>query len=389
MCDLAYTRSQRLATFTTLPLFLSPIALSSCPRTPSPSLTFLAPHALYCAMFARGFLLLATTSAVLGARVLSGAKVNTEAYEYVSAANRAHHAQELEFTVYLPSSDDAGLERKMNEIALNRDLPWLTDDQLGGYVRPQQRHIAAVKQHLAAHGLSDNALTWSQHQDQVRVKATAKAVQDLFPGTDLHVYKYKGVKHTLKSHAIHIPDQLDEAVAHISHLADFPVTRGSAVHAPKHIVAEQKGKRSVPSVRMPHARRSKHSKRLNHVQGGPIEAPIAHAHAHPAAVGNPPTNLTGHLYDCDQQLITAACLRHYYGTYDYTQELKDDKATAPDTTIFGYIGENADQADLTTYLKQFRPEAAGYKIDIVDIDHAVTNTSNPSTEPQLDIQLGA
>lgn len=42
-----------------------------------------------------------------------------------------------------------------------------------------------------------------------------------------------------------------------------------------------------------------------------------------------------------------------------------------------YIGQNFNSGDLKTYLKKYRPKAAGYKIPVTNTDGALNNPLKP------------
>ncbi|KAI0306132.1 subtilisin-like protein [Multifurca ochricompacta] len=82
--------------------------------------------------------------------------------------------------------------------------------------------------------------------------------------------------------------------------------------------------------------------------------------------------------------ITPSCLRALYNTSSYTP-------AAPAGTnllgIAGYLEQYASQADLTTFLKKFRSDAARATFQVVQVNGGGNDQSNPGGEANLDIQF--
>jgi len=80
--------------------------------------------------------------------------------------------------------------------------------------------------------------------------------------------------------------------------------------------------------------------------------------------------------------VTPACVRALYNTTAYVP-----KATATNKIgITGYLEEFANDADLQTFFKAFRPDAVGGTFTHVQVNGGLNTQSDPGVEANLDIQ---
>ncbi len=284
-------------------------------------------------MLSKSLLALAlATSSVLGGLVLPGPTVIADVFKNLGAAQ---DNSPVTFTVHLNQPDMNGLAARIDEIS-NSDGNWLTEDDLKQYVTPSAAAQDAVRSHLTSSGISSDAITFNSLGDQATVTTTVANAKKVFPSTDFLAFDFKG-RNIVRTRALNIPDAISSDVFHVSGLTDFPQIR-----------------RLAP---------------IDPVAAAPVTQNLA-ARADST--------------DCNPAKVTPSCLRHYYGTYNYT--VNPSVKRKRDITVMGYIGQYVSQADLTNFLTKYRPDAAGYQIPITTAAGAINDQSNPGIESMLDVE---
>jgi tripeptidyl-peptidase-1 len=89
--------------------------------------------------------------------------------------------------------------------------------------------------------------------------------------------------------------------------------------------------------------------------------------------------------NCSTAGVTPTCLRNLYQTSTY----KPVAGTNTDVFIAGFIGQYFSQSDLTTFLKSYRPDAATYKIPVINTHGAINLAADPGIEAMLDTETVA
>lgn len=87
---------------------------------------------------------------------------------------------------------------------------------------------------------------------------------------------------------------------------------------------------------------------------------------------------------CDPKLVTADCLRDFYGMDSYEASGKGQYIG-----VAGYLEQYANREDLAMYLDDQRPDAAGYSFKVKSLKGGLNTQSKPGEEANLDIQTVA
>ncbi|KAJ7454057.1 peptidase S8/S53 domain-containing protein [Mycena galericulata] len=82
-------------------------------------------------------------------------------------------------------------------------------------------------------------------------------------------------------------------------------------------------------------------------------------------------------------IVTPACLRALYRTSSYIPSATSINQLG----VTGYLGQYANDADLQTFLQQFRPDAVGATVAHVQINGGLNNQSDPGLEANVDVQV--
>lgn len=263
---------------------------------------------------------------------------------------------EASFTLVLRGENASALSSRIDAIADRNRGEWLSDDELGSYVRPHPVHLNHLQQHLQRLGVPPSAISYSRHCERVKLTTTAETVARIFPGSEsLHVYA-RGTRRYLRTHSLTIPDELSY-VQHVTDLTSFPPPLRSSARA--------RSQRDDGHAQHAHA------------------APAAHKSAKPApgpaACGANGTSVTG------------ACIRSLYGTAGFTPPALPGSSL--DVLIVGYAETYIDPTDVASYLLQdkslkFAAAAASAPLSIVD-GSGTNIADSPSLEGSLDGELVA
>ncbi|CAO1636831.1 unnamed protein product [Sympodiomycopsis kandeliae] len=232
-----------------------------------------------------------------------------------------------QFTLTLKGKNFDALADKMYEIS-STNGPWLTVEQLRQYTEPEQAHINALHEWFKEHGVAEEHIQQSPLGDHYTVSATRETIQKLFP-TDQQ-------------------SQLPEFFAKSVISYDVPSEASKMENGYQRNVKFQKTTEPASSL-------------SQGLSANPV--------AHPSV--------------CNTSAIDPGCIRSFYGLNKYSPKPTEGIV---DLGIIGWLSETFDQPSLTTYLKKFRPEAAGY---VVPSYLAPTSKRGDNGgEGDLDIQMG-
>ncbi|CAD6940321.1 unnamed protein product [Tilletia controversa] len=250
----------------------------------------------------------------------------------------ANHDHGYTLTFSLHPSDQDGLTARMEQIAMAKGgaQRWLSAEEVASYAAPKPEDLASLQSYLHSQGIVDNDISYSLAKDTVTVKTTVGKAALMF-AAEMLSFSLSGSSPVVRTKSIIIPPEISSAVLDIAPFLNFGQVRtfsSKAELSPELTVAGHSNASLVDSA-------------------------------------------TG----CSEDLVTPTCLRNLYRTSSYTPTSKTEGVT-----VMGYIDQSASQADLTTFLRKYRPDAAGARITIKTIAGAKNNQKNPGDEANLDVQ---
>lgn len=198
----------------------------------------------------------------------------------------------------------------------------LSEDQVNELVKPSDDALSQVQGWLHSHNIFNSHLDFSKAKDWISVRLPIDAVEKLLD-TDYSVFRHEDGTHLVRTPQWSLPQHLHEHVVAIQPTTSF--LRASPERRTL-IPVEQVG---------------------DLVTSGLSAWAVSNPHsATPPAVSDV----------CVNTKVTPDCLRTLYETYDYTPQ-------APNGTVSmgltNYLGEFNNRTDVASFLKQYRPDAAG------------------------------
>jgi tripeptidyl-peptidase-1 len=244
-------------------------------------------------------------------------------------------------TFHLNGANLDGLAAAMDQNAATLGNPF-TMEQIASYASPSTADQNAVQSYLTSQGFTASQMTYSAFKDEVTVTTTvAKAASIL--GTTFHDYSFAG-QTMPRALNYTIPSAISNSVFHVSPVTSFVNVKASPIK-----------KKITPA-----------KKRELWAQDDALETRATRAV--PAG--------------CSTGGVTPTCLRNLYQTSSYTPVA----GANTDVFVAGFIGQYVSQSDLTSFLKTYRPAAAGYKIPIINVKGAVNLGIDPGVEAMLDVE---
>ncbi|KAK0554894.1 hypothetical protein OC845_000535 [Tilletia horrida] len=220
-------------------------------------------------------------------------------------------------TLQLNEPDLAGLATRMDAIAAEGSGKWLSDDELRTYISPSADTVNTVKTYLTSKGVDASTIKLSKFGDQITFTSSLANQQSLF-NTKFENYRLNadGSPVVPRAKGYTIPTALGSIVK-----SAFPI---SSFGLPKEL------------------------------------APIVKADGVPISLREITKRAT--YTNCNNTLVTPACLRDAYETSSYTPSSSKGRAI----TIMSFIGQNFAQSDLTKFLKMYRPDASSTQVKVTN-----------------------
>ncbi|KAF2238600.1 tripeptidyl peptidase-like protein [Viridothelium virens] len=314
-------------------------------------------------MWALGLLSLAVLGDVAcGKPVYTGDKVQSrtpyavkDSYDVPAKWTREGPAPEdhhITLSIGLKQSRFGDLEKQLMEVS-DPDHPrygqHLTPEEVSKYIRPTEEASDDVHEWLSDNGVDLDTLSHTQAGDWITVRLPVKQVEQLLD-TEYSVYKH------------------DEDGTRMVRAPEWSLPR----HLHGHVDAIQPTNSfSRPSkLSKPNMKRSSTLKPVSKAEGA-LRVPL----------GTPGVQHPTVSQVCNTSLVTPLCLRTLYGTVDYVPQVPGQNQIA----LCNYLNETNNRSDVSIFLQNFRPDAAGagqqFTIDII------ANGQNQQT-PLSATQLG-
>ncbi|MCO5558705.1 hypothetical protein L7F22_012291 [Adiantum nelumboides] len=254
---------------------------------------------------------------------------------------KAIDTDRMTYTMSLKGQDMDGLTEKMYQIAESQG-EWLTKDELRQYASVSDEGRTAVINYLKSQGVQDSDYAFSALGDEVEIRSSvARTSQMLSDNFETFIYSYSGESKALRTKEYTVDASIAQYVQNIYPIANFHEIKAPNTH-----------KQKVDDHEIQHA-----------------------ADVQDSAVPK----------ECDEIKVTPDCLRKLYGTFEYLPSKGDPENV--DVAILEYLNSSTSQKDLTQFLKEYRPDAAGYKIPIVNVGEGSNDPSNPGFEAMLDVEI--
>lgn len=175
-------------------------------------------------MFSKSFAAFVSAALALSS-VASAAVTHTTGrvpshYSHIAAAP---DAKTFSYTITLQGEHEDALEAKLYDISLSGGN-WLSDEELSTYIKPKDEHLAAVKAHLAAHGVAEQDITSSRLGDRLLVKSTVAQANAAW-NTSLNQYAIKNHGTATRATSYTIPDDLEDAIFGVHPITSFDAPR--------------------------------------------------------------------------------------------------------------------------------------------------------------------
>ncbi|KZT34237.1 subtilisin-like protein [Sistotremastrum suecicum HHB10207 ss-3] len=220
----------------------------------------------------------------------------------------------------------------------------LSKEEVEDFVKPRPESVELVESWLIAHGIDpESAITRSPAGDWLNLRVPVSLVEKMLD-TKYNVFRHRESENlVVRTMSYSLPRELHDHVQVITPTTMFGGLRGM-----------------------------KKTSFLN-----PKPAPES------LVEGTPFAGQAGQAVPTScNNAVTTSCLQALYGTTNYVPT-----ATANNSIgIAGYLEEFANAADLQTFLKKFRPAAAGATFPVVEINGGLNTQSDPGVEANLDIQ---
>ena len=224
----------------------------------------------------------------------------------------------------------------------------LTSDEVSTYIRPTDEATDDVHEWLSDTGIDLDTLSYTPAGDWITVRLPVEDVERLLD-TRYSVYKHKeDGSRMVRTPQWSLPRHLHEHIDVIQPTNSF----------------------SRPSkLSKPRMKRSSTLKPVSMAKGL-LKAP-------PKLPGLQRPTVA---QVCNTSLVTPLCLRTFYGTVDYVPQVPGQNQIA----LCNYLNETNNRSDVSTFLQDFRPDAAAagdqFTIDIIANG---ANQQTPLSEEQL------
>ncbi|KAI0797009.1 tripeptidyl peptidase A [Abortiporus biennis] len=256
----------------------------------------------------------------------------------------------IELRIALPQRNFAQLERHLYEVSdpfHERYGIHLSKEEVEELVSPHPDSIDIVNEWLASHGLSDEHLTRSPAKDWVRVKVPVSLAEEMMD-TKYHVWTNSKDGNTIvRTTSYSLPESLHDHIELVQ-----PTTLFSTLRTMKTTFRIDKDVPEVVNANAP-----------------PIQVPSA----------------SGGLVDAScNTTITITCLKQLYNAVGFTPTGKNNQIG-----ITGYLGENANIADLQAFFADQVPAAVGSNFTFISVAGGINNQSIAAAgaEANLDTQF--
>ncbi|KAL9940152.1 hypothetical protein V8E36_000857 [Tilletia maclaganii] len=231
-------------------------------------------------------------------------------------------------TLQLAEADLDGLAARMEAIAAEGSGNWLSDEELEQYVTPSADTVATVTKYLTARGVNPSTIEYSKFGDQVTFVSSIGNLELLFKT------KFENFKLNVEQ--------------------GFVVPRAKNYTIPTALNGLVKSAYPIFSFGVP--------KQLT-----PLQSPDESSSAELSERAS--------FSQCKPKAVTPACLRDAYETSSYSPSAPASQfsfSSIFDLSIISLIGQNFKQADLTAFLKKYRPDASSYRPQVTNTAGGVT-----------------
>ncbi|KAI0079096.1 subtilisin-like protein [Panus rudis PR-1116 ss-1] len=222
----------------------------------------------------------------------------------------------------------------------------LSKEDVEALVAPHPDSVDLVDSWLSAHGIDSSAAQRENGGSFVTVIVTVEQASRMLNAT-YNVYRHaKTDEYIVRTTSYSLPSVLHE---HIGVVA--PTTYFSTMRSMKATSFIQSGAKTIED-----------------------DHEVAPKLINPGSLATVPSSCS--------TTITPACLRALYNTTTYVP-----KATATNKIgIAGYLDEFANDADLQTFFRRFRPDAVGATLQHIQLNGGGNDQTDPGVEANLDVQ---
>lgn len=270
------------------------------------------------------------------------------AHAAAATASPASGSDKVTYHISLTAADQAGLDDRIAQITESGG-PWLTSDELKGYVAGQSAHVEAIKAFLVSKGVHRNNIKLNDLGDRLSVHSTVDQANAIW-STSL---QKRGSSSSLDmlADALQIPAHLQHMITDV-----YPfIGRSSSAAA----VATGPHNSSSASSRVMTAAETK------------------------AAAADPNA--------CNADLVTPECLRHFYGAGHWKPKPIDGSL---DLLLLLLGGAGSDEADVHKYLHTYRPRIRDidnyhFKLNVSEAGAEAPGSLGHGSEGFIDVEVAA
>ncbi|UZJ54925.1 hypothetical protein CBS101457_004245 [Exobasidium rhododendri] len=273
------------------------------------------------------------------------------------------------------------LEEELADIA-DPDSPnygkWMTQDQVNSYMQPESRSVEVVRRWLADNGVEEQVSKRSISGDWMNAQVSVAKARDLLGNADFAVWEHRATgEQLIRAIEYSVPRSVSDHIDLIG-----PTTYFNQVRA-----LNTMGKQSSTMKWEPV------STNYDDLVGASVDPTISKLNPGASmkkvsASVLSANDVNGVPKSCNVSSVSFDCLRQYYKTYDY-------KVQNPKKQFIGisaFLEQYASFADLATFLKKQRPDAAkaNYKFNVVlNGEGALNDQDDAGIEANLDVQTVA
>jgi tripeptidyl-peptidase-1 len=237
------------------------------------------------------------------------------------------------------------LERNLFEVSdpsHERYGQHLTADEVNKLARPHDQTLEAVNDWLSAHGYDGQKVAFSPARDWAKLSIPVSEAERLL-NTKYSVYKHEDGTEVIRTPDWSLPVDLHQ------HIVAVQPTNSFLRAAPRRVMSRPAGPPGVSLMDMP-------------------EIPERKAMYVTSPYTSNTTNeapMEGDLQEvCNTQAVTPKCLRTLYKTIDYVPKAGSKVSVG----FTNYLNETSMGKDLETFLKRYRPDAAGATVDFTMVN---------------------
>lgn len=254
----------------------------------------------------------------------------------------------------LAKRDQAGLEARLSEISdpAHADYgKWLSKEDVDSHFEPTQETRDIVSRWLADYGIEEEHIAKrSSGEGSLTIRVPVVLARDMLGNAEFAWFQHKDSgEERFTTPAYSLPRDVAPHVDAIFGIASFARGNPFSSGAVWHDIDNESDLGTLKYTA------SEVAQSVDATQGTPSS--------------------------CSFYLVTAQCLRDLYGTSSY-----QPTGRGQNIGVSAFLEEYASFSDLDQYIAEQRPDAKGYKFNVVSINGGLNDQSDPGGEANLDVQ---